>query len=111
MICLVKHPIEHEENSGDAIFLIRSTLLDIDVTLILLNAERNSNVLIDNGKGNNKKSVCINARTLTRGPKKAIVGLHAFTGTVHNSFFFQKSKMRYWKVAQDYLFYFSNLGK
>ena len=68
--------------------------------MILLNAETNSNIFIDSGRGNNRKLLCIHATTLTADRKKVIVGLHAFTG-----------KMRYWKIAQDYLSTFFNLGK
>ena len=79
--------------------------------MILLNAETNSNIFIDSGRGNNRKLLCIHATTLTAYQKKVIVGLHAFTGTDQNSSFFRKSKMRCWKIAQDYLSTFSNLGK
>ena len=48
---------------------------------------------------------------LTIDQKKTIFGLHAFTGTNQNSSFFRKSKMRCWKIAQDYLSTFSNLRK
>ena len=61
MICLVKHATEHEENSEDDTFIIRSTLGDIDIPVILLNAEINSNVFIDSGRGKNRKSLCIHA--------------------------------------------------
>ena len=97
LICLVKHAIEHEENSEDATFIIRLTSGDIDIPVILLNAETNSNVFIDSGRGNNCKLLCIHATTLTTDQKKAIVGLHAFTGTDQNSSFFRKSKMRCWE--------------
>ena len=53
LICSVKHAIEDEENSKDATFIIRSTLGDIDIPVILPNRETNSNVFIDNGRGNN----------------------------------------------------------
>ena len=111
MICLVKHAIEHEGNSEDATFIIQSTLGNIDIPVILLNAETNSNVFIDSGRGNNRKLLCIHASTLTTDQKKAIIGLYAFTGTDQNSSFFRKSKMRCWKIAHDYLSTFSNLGK
>ena len=77
----------------------------------MLNAETNSNVFIDSGRGNNRKLLCIHASTLTTDQKKATIGLYAFTGTDQNSSFFRKSKMRCWKIAQDYLSTFSNLGK
>ena len=54
--------------------------------VILLNAETNSNVFIDSGRGNNRKLLCIHVTTLTTDQKKAIVGLCAFTGTDQNSF-------------------------
>ena len=88
LICLIKHAIEHEENSEDATFIIRSTSGDIDIPVILLNAETNINVFIDSGIGNNRKLLCIHATTLTTDQKKAIVGLHAFTGFDQNSSFF-----------------------
>ena len=77
----------------------------------MLNTETNSNVFIGSGRGNNRKSLCIQATALTTDQKKAIVGFLAFTGTDQNSSFFRKSKMRCWKIAQDYLSTFSNLGK
>ena len=92
LICLVKHAIENEENSEenseDVTFIIRSTSGDIDIPVILLNSETNSNVFIDSGRRNNRKLLCIQATTLTTDQKKAIVGLHAFTGTDQNSSFF-----------------------
>ena len=108
---MVKHAIENQENPEDATFIIRSPSGDIGIPIILLNAETNRNVFIDSGRGNNRKLLCIQATTLTTDQKKAIVGLHAFTGTDQNSSFFRKSKMRCWKIAQDYLSTFSNLGK
>ena len=54
LICLVKHAIENEKNSEDATFIKRSTSGDIDMPVILLNAETNSNVFIDSGRGNNR---------------------------------------------------------
>ena len=110
MICLVKHAIEHEENLEDATFIIRSTSGDIDIPVNLLNDEMNTNVFIDSGRRNNHKLLCINVATLTTFQMKAIVGLHAFTGNDQNSSFFQ-SKMKGWKIAQDYLSTFSNMGK
>ena len=94
LICLVKDTIEHEENSDDATFIIRSTSGDIDILLILLNAETNS-VFIDDGRGNNCKLFCIHATTLTIDEKKAI-GLHTFTGTDQNSSSLRKSQIRCW---------------
>ena len=88
LIYLIKHAIELEENSEDATFIIRSTSGDIDIPVILLNAETNINVFIDSGIGNNRKLLCIHATTLTTDQKKAIVGLHAFTGFDQNSSFF-----------------------
>ena len=87
LICLVKHAVEHEENSDDATFIIWSTSGNIDIPVILLNAETNSNVFIDSGRGNNRKLLCIHVTTLTTDRKKAIVGLCAFTGTDQNSSF------------------------
>ena len=111
LICLVKDAIEHEEDSDDTTFIIRSISGNIDIPVILLNAETNSNVFIDSGRGNNRKSLCIQATALTTDQKKAIVRFHAFTGTDQNSSFFRKSKMRFWKVAQDYFSPFPNFGK
>ena len=79
--------------------------------MTLINAETNSNVFIENGRGNNWKLLCIHATTLTIDQKKAIVGLHAFTGTDQNFYFFRKSKMKCWKITEDYLSTFSNLRK
>ena len=79
--------------------------------MILLNAEANSPVFIDNDIGNNCKLLCINVTTPTTGQKKVTAGLHAFTGTDQNSSFFRKTKIECSKIAQDYLSTFSNLGK
>ena len=111
LICLTKNAIKNEESSEDATFIIPSAYGDINIPITLLNAETNSNAFIDSGRGNNRKLLCIQATALTTDQKKAIVGLHAFTGTDQNSSFFRKSKMRCWKIAQDYLSTFSNLGK
>ena len=87
---------------------MRSTSGDIESPVVLLNAATNSNAFI--GRGNNWKLLYIDAKTLTTVQKKAIVGLHTSTGTDQNPFF-QKGKMGCWKIAQDYLFIFSVLGK
>ena len=36
LICLVKHAIKHKENSEDAPFIVKLTLGDIDISVILL---------------------------------------------------------------------------
>ena len=110
LICLLKHAIKHEENSKDATFIVQSASGDIDISVILLNAETNSNVFIDNSRENNRRVLSINAGTQKTGQKKAIVGLQAFTGTDQNSSFF-RSNTRCWKIGQDYLSTFSNFGK
>ena len=69
---------------------MRSTSGDIDILVILLNAETKS-VFIDDGRGNNHKLFCIHATTLTTDENKAI-GLHAFTSTDQNSSSFEKVK-------------------
>ena len=73
LICLVKHAIENEDNSEDAMFIIRSTSGNIDIPIILVNAETNSNVFIDSGRGNNRKFLCIQATTLTTDQKKPLL--------------------------------------
>ena len=73
LICLVKCAIELEKDSEDATFIIQSTSGDIDIPVILLNAETNSIVFIGNGRGNNRKLLCIHATTLTTDQKKSIV--------------------------------------
>ena len=55
LISLVNNAIKHEENSEDGTSIIQSTSGDINILVILLNAETNSNVFADNSRGNNRK--------------------------------------------------------
>ena len=75
--------------------------------MILLNAETNTNVFIDSGRGNNRKLLCINATTPTIGHKKAIAGLCAFASTNHNSFNKVNEMLEYRSILS---FHFPQLG-
>ena len=70
-------------------------------------------VLIDNGTGKHRKIIDATSSTLDAEEKKALVGLHVFSGNDYVSSFFRKGKKTFWKVMQKdqkYIRLFAELG-
>ena len=77
---------------GDAV-MVRSPSGDIDILLLFLAHDfAGVQVLIDNGSGKDRKVIDITSSTLPDEQKKALIGMHTFSGNDYVSSFFQKGK-------------------
>ena len=94
--------------------MIRSPSGDIDIlTLFVANDFGGVKVLIDNGTGKHRKIIDATSSALDTEKKKALVGLHAFSGNDYVSSFFRKGMKAFWKVMlkhQEYIRLFAELG-
>ena len=80
---------------GDSV-LVRSSSGDIDVlALFVAHDFAGVQVLIDNGTGLNRKIVNVTSSTLDIEKKRALIGLHAFSGNDYVSSFFRKGKIAF----------------
>ncbi|XP_046854152.1 uncharacterized protein LOC124447292 [Xenia sp. Carnegie-2017] len=114
IVYLIKHASYHSDGQQIAC-VVRSSSGDIDIPIILLGMEPISNVAIyiDNGSGKTRKLLHLNVCSLTNQQKKALVGLHAFTGNDYVASFLRKGKPFCWKqVSKDpeFLDIFCRLG-
>ena len=66
--------------------------------------------LLITGRGNHRKLLSLRSCSLTELQKRALVGIHSFTGCDQNSSLLRKGKMKCWKVAQNHLQSFCDLG-
>ena len=98
---------------GDSV-MVRSSSGDIDVlALFVAHDFAGVKVLIDNGTGLNRKIVNVTSSTLDIEKKRALIGLHAFSGNDYVSSFFRKGKIAFWRQMikkTDYVNLFANLG-
>ena len=98
---------------GDSV-MVRSSSGDIDVlALFVAHDFAGVQVLIDNGTGLNRKIVNVTSSTLDIEKKRALIGLHAFSGNDYVSSFFRKGKIAFWRQMTkktDYVNLFANLG-
>ena len=109
LISLVRHASENTDRD-DARFLVQSCSGDLDIPVSMLASSLEGDIVIDNGRSNNRKMFRINQCTLNHSQRNALVGLHAFSGCDQNSSFFRKGKKKCWKIAQKHLHAFSQLG-
>lgn len=114
IVYLIQHASYHSDGQQIAC-VVRSSSGDIDIPIILLGMEPISNVAIyiDNGSGKTRKLLHLNVCSLTNQQKKALVGLHAFTGNDYVASFLRKGKPFCWKqVSKDpeFLDIFCRLG-
>ena len=100
-------------STGDAI-MIRSPSGDIDIlTLFVAHDFGGVRVLIDNRTGKGRKIVDVTSSTLDLDKKKALIGMHAFSGNDYVSSFFKKGKVAVWKTMlkrQEFIRLFEELG-
>ena len=98
---------------GDSV-MVRSSSGDIDVLALFVPFDfAGVQVLIDNGTGLNRKIVNVTSSTLDIEKKRALIGLHAFSGNDYVSSFFRKGKIAFWRQMikkTDYVNLFANLG-
>ena len=105
--------IKHAEAREDTVCMVRSSSGDIDIPVILVAGEFNSRILIDNGTGKSRKILDVSACRLSEKQKKALLGLHSFTGNDYVSSILRKGKQLCWKHVKDNLTFldlFANLG-
>ena len=98
---------------GDAI-MIRSPSGDIDILALFVAHDFGPvRVLIDNGTGKARKIMDVSSSTLDLEKKKALIGMHAFSGNDYVSSFFSKEKVAFWKAMlkrQEFIRLFIELG-
>jgi hypothetical protein len=98
---------------GDTL-MIRSPSGDIDILVLFMAHDFGAaKVLIDNGTGKARKIIDVTSSTLDLEKRKALVGLHAFSGNDYVSSFFRKGKKAFWKTMlkrQEYIRLFAELG-
>ena len=94
--------------------MVRSPSGDVDIlALFVAHDFAGVQVLIDNGVGLNKKIIDVTSSTLDIDKRRALIGLHAFSGNDYISSFFRKRKIAFWRgmVKKDeYVNLFVNLG-
>ena len=75
--------------------------------------ENNVQVLIDNGRGKDRKFLELNLCDLTDQQKQSMIGIHAFTGNDYVSSFLCKGQQLCWTFVcndQTFLDLFGRLG-
>lgn len=109
---LIRHAAR--ANSEGTVCMVRSSSGDIDIPVILVAAEfNNTRTLIDNGTGKSRKILDLSACKLSEKQKKALLGLHSFTGNDYVSSILRKGKQLCWKHIKEnsvFLDLFADLG-
>ena len=94
--------------------MIRSPSGDIDIiTLFVCHDFSDTQILIDNGSGKNRKIVDVTSSGLSPDQRRALLGMHAFSGNDYVSSFFRKGKLAVWKTVTKnnaFVELFSSLG-
>ena len=80
----------------------RSSSGDIDIPVIMLAADfpDDATIVLDSGREKYRKLIRISDCELPDLKKKALLGLHAFTGCDQVSSFLRKGKVTCWKVLE-----------
>ena len=93
LVCAANVPSEES-------IMVRSPSDDIDIlTLFVAHDFRDTKVFTDNGTGKNRKIIEVTSSQLSAEEKKALIGVHAFSGNDYVSSFFRKGKSAFWKLA------------
>ena len=79
-------------NPGPVVVRSHSGDTDIPVLFIALFADTDQTIYLDNGHGNHRKVLDLESCEMTIPMKKALLGLHAFTGNDYVSAFFKKER-------------------
>ena len=94
--------------------MIRSPSGDIDIITLFIGLHfSDTQILIDNGSGKNRKIIDATSSGLSPDHRRALLGMHAFSGNDYVCSFFRKGKQAVWKaVAKNNAFaeLFSSLG-
>ena len=101
-ICYLLHHAVQSNNNEDTVCVVRSSSGDMDIPVILLaNEMPNLIVYVDNRAGKNRKVMDLSSCSLSKDQKKALFGMHAFTGNDYVSSFLQKGKQVCYKLIKD----------
>ena len=113
-VCFLLHHALQQNEGRETICILRSCSGDIDIPVILLASHvPNLQVFIDSGTGKNRKILDLAACDLSVTQRKALLGLHAFSGNDYISSFFKKGKKACWKTMQgteEFVTAFAELG-
>ena len=93
--------------------MIRSPSGDVDILVLFLLHADGTRVLIDNGTGNARKIIDIHSVNMCIEQRRALAGMHAFSGNDYVSSFFRKGKTLVWKWIMknpQFMEVFGNLG-
>ena len=94
--------------------MVRSPSGDTDIlTLFGPHDFRDAKIFIDNGTGKNGTIIEVTSSQLSAEEKKALIGVHTFSGNDYVSSFFWKGKSAFWKLAlkkHEFLQLFGKLG-
>jgi len=101
-ICyLTQHALD-ENSGGPTVCVVRSSSGDTDIPIILLANEReNLKIIIDHGSGKGRRFLDLSQCQLTELQKRALLGIHAFSGNDYVSSFFRKGKKTWWTLIKD----------
>ena len=110
---LTQHALDNVENLNHV--CVRSTSGDIDITVIMVGAfgKSETQILIDNGTGKNRKMIRIDSlKFLSEKQQMALVAFHAISGNDYVSSFMPKSKKIWSMVTKDdeHIEFFCELG-
>ena len=113
-ICYLLHHAVQSNNNEETVCVVRSSSCDIDIPVILLANEMLCLLAyVYNGAGKNRKVMDLSSCSLSKYQKRALLGMHAFTGNDYVSSFLRKGKQVCRKLIKDsaeFLQMFGELG-
>ena len=103
LVHLLEHAIDNAANVNRVVFIVRSSLGDVDVPIILLSYEipADTSIILDSGRHKFRKVKSLDDYSLSDIQKKALIGLHVLTGYDQNSSFLRKGKLSCWEVLEE----------
>ena len=104
---------QHALETTEGTIVIRSPSGDTDIIIIALALLESSRVFFDNGTGKYRKRFWLHNVKIDNDVRKAIIGLHSFSGNDYVSSFFKKGKrvlFKMMKSKQDFIDIFIKLG-
>ena len=106
VIALVKSANVDNEDS----VMVRSSSGDIDILALFLSHDFGNTVIyVDNGTGKERKILEVTSTKLSTEQRRALLGLHAFSGNGYASAFFRKGKVvafgEFWRRKENSLMY------
>ena len=75
---------------------------DIIVLVVSLLNDYKDHVIINNGSGKARKSICLGGIELSQHRCRSLIGLHSSTGNDYISSFFKKGKDQCWKLLEKH---------